>query len=567
MIKYVFKNYLKYIILLTVFSSICAFLTLLLPDIFADIISVGIGSSNQQFIYQAGIKLIIISFFILTTSIISSYISNKMGAKIGFNLKKEMYNKTINLDEEKINKFSIASLIVRNTNDINQIQTLISLFFKTITFTLIIGIGGILKAIAKGKSIPYLSLIVTICIMIVVVVLIFIFITIIPKYDKLQNILDNINNRFQEVLKGLLVIRVFNQEKFEYRKTKKITDEHIKLEYFLNVVMSLLNPLITFILNVCTISIVFVISKYALTITDLANMLAFSEYATQVISAFLSLAVCAIFLPKAFVSFNRINEVTTTYNKIYNDINAKNINKIKEIEFRNVTFTYPGSSNPCLKNINFKIETSKTLAIIGATASGKSTIVSLLNRFYDVDEGGIYINSNDIRHLKIEDLNNKIATVFQNDFLFNTSLEENLFNSNIKAVKNVLNICSLEDFSEDLCKQINFEGSNLSGGQKQRLAIARALLKKADVLVLDDSLSSVDYKTEKNIMNNINTTNKDLIKIIITNRISTIKNVDKILVINNGEIVAQGTHSYLIKNCSLYQKIVSNQLAKENSHE
>ena len=216
MIKYIFKNYLKYIILITFFSSICAFLTLLLPDMFADIISIGIGNSNQQFIYQSGIKLIIISFFILTTSIISSYISNKMGAKIGFNLKKEMYNKSINLDEENINKFSIPSLIVRNTNDISQIQTLISLFFKTISFTLIIGIGGIIKAISKGKHIPYLSLIVIMCILIVITILFIIFIKIIPKYDKLQNILDNINSHFQETLKCLLVIKVCNQEKFKY---------------------------------------------------------------------------------------------------------------------------------------------------------------------------------------------------------------------------------------------------------------------------------------------------------------------------------------------------------------
>lgn len=566
MIKYTFKNYSNYIVLLTIFSGICAFLTLLLPDIFADIISIGIAKSDQQFIYQMGIKLITISFFILITSIISSYVSNKMGAKIGYNLKKDMYNKTINLDEENINKFGIPSLIVRNTNDINQIQTMISLFFKTIAFTLILGIGGIIKAISKGKSIPYLSLVVILCILIVIIVLFVIFIIVIPKYDKLQNILDNINNRFQEVLKGLLVIKVFNQENFEYQKTKKITDEHVYLEYFLNKIMSLLNPFVTLILNICTISIIYIIFKYALTITDLANMLAFSEYATQVISSFLSLAVCAIFLPKAFVSFNRVREVTNTYNKIYDCPNPKDITKIKKIEFKNVTFTYPGSNTQCLKNISFEIEEGKTLAIIGATASGKSTIINLLNRFYDVDEGGIYINDTDIRQLKIVDLNKKIATVFQNDFLFNETLKENLFKKNAKDIKQILNICSLEDFSNNLNKSINFEGANLSGGQKQRISIARALLKNADALVLDDSLSSIDYKTEKKIMNNIKKLNKDLIKIIITNRISSIRNVDKILILANGKIIDQGTHTHLINNCPLYQQMVDNQLAKEDNN-
>lgn len=566
MIRYTLKNYLNYIILLALFSGICAFLTLLLPDIFADIISNGIAKSNQQFIYQAGIKLIAISFFILATAIISSYISNKMGAKIGANLKKEMYHKTINLDEENINKFGISSLIVRNTNDINQIQTMISLFFKTITYTLILGIGGIIKAISKGKSIPYLSLIVILCILVVIIVLSLIFITVIPKYDKLQNILDNINNRFQEVLKGILVIKVFNQEKFEFLKTKKITDEHVDLEYFLNKIMSLLNPFITFILNFCTISIVYIIFNYALTITDLANMLAFSEYATQVISSFLSLAVCAIFLPKAFVSFNRVREVTNTYNKIYDIPKPKSISKINKITFKNVTFTYQNSNNPCLKNVNFEIKEGETLAIIGATASGKSTIINLLNRFYDVDDGGIYLNDIDIRQLKLMNINQKIATVFQNDFLFNETLKENLFQKNADNIKKILKISSLEDFGNNLNQSINFEGSNLSGGQKQRIAIARALLKNADVLILDDALSSIDYKTEKKIMDNIKIYNNNLIKIIITNRVASIKNADKIVVLDNGNIIEQGTHSHLINSCPLYQQMCNNQLAKEDNN-
>lgn len=556
MIKYILKNYYKSIILIAIFSIICAALTLLLPDILADIISIGIGYSDLSFIYSNGFKLIIISLCILFSSIMASFFSNKMGAKIGYELRKEIYESTINLDENNINKFGVSSLIVRNTHDVNQIQNMISLFFKTIIYTIVLGIGAIFKASIKGQSIPSLAIIVILSILLVAITLSILFMIVIPKYTSLQTKLDKINKRIQEVLEGILVIKVFNKEKYEQNKTANLNKEYIKLEYFLNKCMSLLDPFISLVLNLCTIAIVYIIFKKAINLTDLANMLAFSEYATQVISSFLSIAICFILLPKAFVSYNRIREVTNSFNNIYDNPNAKTINKVESINFNNVYFKYPNSDEFVLRDITLNINKGETIAIIGPTGSGKSTLVNLLNRFYDVYEGSIKINNIDIRNIKLENVNNLIGTVFQNDFIMRGSIKENmLINDNLKIKKAFASAC-ISELTKDLDKEISFDGNNISGGQKQRLKLARTLLKNPQVLILDDATSAIDYKTEKQIIENLKNDYPDLIKIIITSRINSIKNVDKIIVINNGNIIGIGTHKELIKNCPTYKQIL-----------
>jgi len=561
MIKYILKNYSKNLIIITIFSIICAFLSLMLPDILANIISKGIGSLDKTVIYSLGIKLIILSVLIFAFSILSSYFSNRLGAKIGYDLRNKLYQSTLNLDLNNINNFGVSSLIVRNTADINQIENMVSLLTKSIIYAFVLGIGGIFKAFFTSRNLPALTSVVIICILITAISLYLIFVTVVPKYDQLQTILDKINERFQEVLNGLLIIKANNQEEFEYKKSQKYNEAYVNLEYFLNRIMSTLAPFVNMILSACSVGIIYIMFKKAINLNDVANMIAFSEYATQVISSFLALAMCFIMLPKAKTSYKRIIEVINSYNNIYDDINAKDLNSVNNITFKKASYTYPGSSEASLKNVNLNINKGETVVIIGSTGSGKSTLVNLLNRFYDVSDGEIVLNNTDIRKIKLKSLNENIATVFQNEFLMRGNIKDIMFTKDSKRIKKVFEITNLTNIDE-----ISFNGENLSGGQKQRLCIARALLKNSPVLVLDDAFSAVDYSTENDIIKNIKKEYPKTIKIIITSRVSSVKFADKIIVLDNGKIVGTGNHKDLLKTCDLY-KTIYNLATVEVNHE
>jgi len=564
MIKFILKNYYKNILLIAFFAIICAYLSLMLPDILANIINKGIGALNKTLIYHYGIKLILISLGVLLTSMLASLFSNKLGAKVAYNLRKHLYESTLNLDLNNINNFGISSLVVRSTSDINQIETLVSLLTKTIIYTTILGIGGIIKAFFKGKAIPGLTIIVIICILITAIFLYLIFITVVPKYNLLQTNLDKINERFQEVLNGLLIIKAQNQEEFEYNKSYKFNENHINLEYFLNKIMSTLAPFVNTVLSLCTIGIIYIMFKNAFNLKEVANMIAFSEYATQVISSFLSLAMSFIMLPKAGASYKRVTAVTESYNNIYDDFNSNKVKKVDKLILNNVSFQYPNSEQYALKNLNLTIDKGSTIAIIGSTGSGKSTLVNLLNRFYDVTDGEILINNFDIRKIKLDNLHDIIGTVFQNEFIIRGSLKEIMMHDNNKNIEKVLSISKASELTNKT--EISFNGDNLSGGQKQRLCIARAILKNPQILILDDSLSAVDYKTEKELINNLQKEYPNMIKIFITSRISLLKHVDKIIVLDNGVIVGNGTHKELIKNCAIY-KAIYNATISEDTYE
>ena len=553
MIKYILKNYYKNIMLIVFFSVIGAYLSLLLPDILANIITKGIGDLNKDMIYYYGFKLIIISLGVLIFSILSSLFSNKLGAKVAYDLRSKLYKSTLQLDLENMDSYGTSSLIVRSTSDINQIETMVSLLTKTIIYTTILGIVGIIKAFFKGKAIPILTILVIICIIITAICLYLIFVIVVPKYNLLQINLDKINGRFQELLNGLLIIKAQNQEEFEYKKSYKYNENYINLEYFLNKIMSTLAPFVNMILSICSISIIYIMFKYAYSLKEIANMIAFSEYAIQVISSFLSLAMSFIMLPKASASYKRVTEVTEAYNNIYDAINAVNIRNVDKIVLKNVSFTYPNSEEPSLNNLNLTINKGDSIAVIGSTGSGKSTLVNLLNRFYDVSEGEILINDIDIRKIKLNNLHSIISTVFQNEFITRGTLSEVMMHKDKKNIEKALSLTKVDELINK--KEISFNGENLSGGQKQRLCIARAILKNPQILLLDDALSAVDYKTEKEIINNLKKEYPNTIKIFITSRISLLKQVDKIIVFDNGNVVGTGTHKDLIKNCNVYKAI------------
>lgn len=564
MIKYILKNYYKQIIYIAIFSLLGAYFSLLLPEYLASIISEGIATFNKTLIYDIGLKLIIISFLVFIFAILTSFFSNRLGAKIGLDLRSKLYKATLNLDLCDVNKFGISSLIVRNTADINEIENMISILTKSIIYSIVLGIGGIIKAIIIGRNIKLLTTIIIICVLITMISLYIIFIIVAPKYVKLQTNLDKINDRFQEVLNGLLIIKAHNQEEYEYKKSERFNKNYIDLEYFLNKIMSTLAPFVNMILSFSSIAIVFIMFKNAFNLNDVANMIAFSEYASQVINSFLSLTMSFIMLPKAKTSFIRIFEIINSYNSIYDIPKPKELKNINNLTLNNVTFSYPGCNEPILKNINLNLNKGETIVIIGSTGSGKSTLVHLLNRFYDVNDGEILINNIDIRKIKMKNLFENIATVFQNEFLMRGNIKDIMFNNNLNEINKIYKITELKNF--DLEKIISFNGENLSGGQKQRIAIARALLKNPNLLILDDSFSQMDYSTEKNIMTNIKNAYPNLTKIIISSRISSIKYADKIIVIDNGEIVGVGNHKELIRNCNIYKIIynLANDLEAKN---
>ena len=475
---------------------------------------------------------------------------------------------------EEIKKFRTSSLITRTTNDITNIQMFISMGLQMLIKAPITAVWAILKILGKGWQ---WSLATGTAVFVLLTVIVILMITVLPKFKIVQKLIDNINELTRENLNGIRVIRAFNAEKYQENKFEKGNDKLTKTQTFNQKMMSIMSPTMYLIMNVLTLSI-YTIGSILLSnagmfdrLTIFSNMVVFSSYAMQVIMSFLMLAMIFIMYPRASVSATRINEVLNTNTKIIDGNFNGNTKTVGEIEFKNVSFKYPDADEYILKNISFKINRGETLAIIGSTGSGKSTIVNLIMRFYDATDGEILIDGINIKEYKQEALYEKIGYVPQKAVMFNGSVKYNVgYGKNKiddKKIKEACKIAQASEFVEKMPNKydsnVSQGGTNISGGQKQRLAIARAIAKSPEIFVFDDSFSALDYKTDYVLRKELKRSTKNATNIIIAQRIGTIINADKIIVLDKGKTVGMGTHKELLKKCKVYKEIALSQLTKE----
>ena len=535
-------------------------------------IEIGVDTDKLQtnYIILAGIKMLGIALISMIAAVIVGLISSRIAAGLSKNLRKDVFEKVTSFSNAEFDKFSTASLITRSTNDIQQIQMLMVLLFRIVFYAPILGIGGVLKVLKTDTNMTW---VIGLGVLLILILVSTLFSLAMPKFKSVQKLVDKVNLVTRESLIGMLVIRAFSTEKYEEEKFDKANKDLTKTNLFVNRLMSLMMPTMMFIMNGLTILIVWVGSHQVdLGTMQVGDMMAFMQYAMQIIMSFLMISMISIMLPRASVSANRISEVLFTDLSIKNN-ETKDFKKDKKgiVEYKNVSFKYPGAEGYVIENISFTARPGQTTAIIGSTGSGKSTLINLIPRFYDVTKGSITFDGVDIKDVDQKKLRNKIGYVPQKGVLFSGTIESNLKygmeNASDKDIELASSIAQATEFIENKPEKYNTEisqgGSNVSGGQKQRLSIARALVKKPEVYIFDDSFSALDFKTDSNLRKAIKENIKDATMIIVAQRISTIKDANQIIVLDEGKVVGKGTHKELLDSCEVYKQIALSQLSKE----
>lgn len=572
------KDYLL-IFICVIFIVFQVWLDLKLPDYMSEItVLVKTEGSQMSDILEQGKYMMLCAGGSLASAVLVGYLSSFISATFSKNIRKKLFEKVQNFSMEEINNFSTSSLITRTTNDITNIQRFISMGLQLLIKSPIMAVWAIFKILNKSWQWSALT---GAAVFILLICVTFLIIVVMPKFKKVQKLIDNINGLTRENLTGIRVVRAFNAEKYQEDKfeigNKDLTDTQL----FNQRAMSAMSPVMYLIMDLLTLSIYFV-GAYLINaanmldrITIFSNMVVFSSYAMQVIMSFLMLAMIFVMYPRASVSASRIAEVLDTETKIKDGKISKNTSSLTgEVEFKNVSFKYPDGNDYVLKNISFTAKKGETVAIIGSTGSGKSSLINLIPRFFDVTEGEILVDGVNVRDYSQEFLHNKLGYVPQRAVMFSGSVNYNVAygdNGNKKAseeeIKKAVEIAQGKDFVEKMPEQYNGfiaqGGTNISGGQKQRLAIARAIARNPEIYIFDDSFSALDYKTDFMLRNELKQYTKDATMIIVAQRIGTILNADKILVLENGECVGLGTHKELLKNCKVYQEIAFSQLSKE----
>ena len=564
------------IILCIIFIVFQVYLDLKIPEYMSTITKL-IESNNTKIlsIIKEGLWMLLCTFGSLTSMIIVGYITSYLASDFSYNIRKKIFNKVCNFGTSEIKKFKTSSLITRTTNDVTQIEMFLSMGLQLLIKSPIMAIWAIYKIINKNLT---WSILVGGCVLVLLITIFIIFLLVFPKFEIVQKLIDKVNNTIGENLIGIRVVRAFNAEKFTENKFNNINEDLTRTQLFVGKCFSLLSPMMNLVMHGLTLGIYFIgaiiIEKASLLdkITLFSDMVVFSSYGMQVIASFLMLAFILIILPRANVSANRIVEV------IDSEISIKDSNKddVKELEentvvFNNVSFKYPDSQEYLLKDISFEAKSGETIAFIGSTGSGKSTLINLIPRFYDVTEGEILINGINVKDYKLKTLREKIGYISQKAIMFNGSVKDNVtFGSKTKDIKRVseaIEIAQASEFVDKMDRGINshiaFGGTNISGGQKQRLSIARAIYKNPSIYIFDDSFSALDYKTDYKLREELKKYTKNSIKLIVAQRIGTIINADKIVVLDNGECVGIGTHKQLLKTNKVYKEIAYSQLSKE----
>ncbi len=568
----IFSGYWLMFIILVGFTYAMVMANLWLPDKMSEIVNNGIIKQDMPAIWHNGLAMIVVTAAGGLCSIVIGFLAARIATGMAQKLRTELFERVESFALADFNKFSTASLITRSTNDIQQIQMTSILLLRLALMAPIMAIGGLQKAIHNA---PNLSWIIALAVSVLLVVIAVLFVIAVPRFKKLQTLVDKLNLVTRENLVGLKVIRAFHNEKIEQKKFQQANTELNKMGLFLNRLMMLLDPIMTLVMNFSSVAIVWfgahLISSGNL---QIGNMMAFLEYAMQVIISFLLLSMVFIMVPRAAVSVKRVDEVLDTLPSIVDPQSPQQLpnDATGKIEFKDVTFTYPDADLPVLSNINFTAEPGQTTAFIGSTGSGKSTLINLIPRFYDVSAGQILLDGVDIRQLKLGDLYDQIGYVPQKGVLFSGTIASNIKYGNAKAsqklVEKSAKIAQATEFISELKNgyknDIAQGGSNVSGGQRQRLSIARAIAVEPNVYIFDDSFSALDFKTDAKLRLALAKETKHKTMLIVGQRINTIMNADKIIVLDEGRIVGQGTHQELMKNCQVYQEIAASQLSEDD---
>ena len=535
-------------------------------------IGVDTDKIQNSYIVKVGFQMLGIALITMISAISVMLLSARVAAKLGKTLREKVFKKVTRFSNEELNGFSTASLITRSTNDVQQIQQLITMLFRVVVYAPIIGIGGFVRVLTNTDN--SMAWIIGVAILAILFVVGTLFAIAMPKFKKLQDLIDKLNEVSREILTGLPVIRAFNKEKREEKRFEDANKELMKANVFVNRAMSMMMPLMMFIMNSIMILIVWTGGhKVDEGLMQVGDMMAFIQYTMQIVMAFLMISMISIMLPRASVSARRINEILDTEPKIKDKEETKKFDSNKKglVEFKDVSFRYPDADTEILEDINFTAEPGQTTAIIGSTGSGKSTIVNLIPRFYDVTGGELCIDGVNIKDVSQHDLRDIIGFVPQKGMLFSGTIESNIKYADdtmsdermIKAAEIAQATEFIEDKEKKYKEEISQGGSNVSGGQKQRLSIARAIAKNPEIFVFDDSFSALDFKTDSKLREALAEKTENKTVIIVAQRISTILNADKIIVLEDGKMVGIGKHEELMKNNETYRQIALSQLSEE----
>ena len=564
------------IVLLLVIAQV--FLELKMPDYMSEVTKlVQTEGSKMHDIIINGCYMLACAFGSLVSAVIVGYLVANLSSTFSMKIREQIFKKVESFSTNEIKMFQVNSLITRTTNDVTQIEMLIGMGLQLLLKAPITAIWAITKILNKSWQWSALTAVAVVILMSVIATLMMI---VVPKFKIVQKLIDKVNGVTRENLTGIRVVRAFNAEKYQEDKFEEVNDKLTNQQLFNQKAFSVMSPIMYMVMNGLALGIYFIgaylikNSLMADKISLFGDMIVFSSYSMQVIMAFLMLAMIFMMLPRAQVSAARINEVLDTELTIKDgELDSDKTKEVGTVEFRNVSFKYPDAEEYLLENISFKAEKGETVAFIGSTGSGKSTLINLIPRFYDVTDGEILIDGVNVKEYKQEFLNNKIgyvpqkAVIFSGSVNYNVSYGDNGRKKTEKIIKDAIKVAQASEFVEKMDDKYETYlaqgGTNVSGGQKQRLAIARAIAREPEIYIFDDSFSALDYKTDSTLRHELKKYTKDATNLIVAQRIGTIMNADKIIVLDNGKCVGSGTHKELLKNCEVYKQIALSQLSKE----
>lgn len=565
------KPYKLLIFIVIILITLGVITELALPSFMSLIIDKGIANNDLDYIIKIGLIMLLIAIIGSFVQVLISYLSSKIGVGFANNLRTKIFTKVEAFSLNEFSTFSTSSLITRTTNDVNHVANALIMFIRIALMAPIMGIGGVFMALGQSVS---MFKVILIGIIVILGLIIIIFNLMKNKFSHLQKLTDKLNLVTREILTGTRVIRAFNNEKYQEAKFNSTNKELNDTNLFINRLGALIDPTINIIFDYITIGILWSGAlQIDLGYLKVGGLIAFAQYASLIMTSFLMVSMLFVMAPRALTSANRIKEVLDLEPIIKDKKGAKKLPKTNkwELIFKKVTFNYPNSTLPVLKDVSFEVKSGEVLAIIGSTGSGKSSIINLIPRFYDVKEGLITINGINIKNLKISELRNLLGYIPQKSMLFSGTIKENIKYASDKITdKEMINAAKISNSYEFIMTKdkkyddaIIERGSNLSGGQQQRIQIARAIASNPEIYIFDDSFSALDFKTDKEIRAQLKKVTKNKIVIIVAQRIGTIKQADKILVLNEGEVVGYGKHQELLNHCLVYKEIALSQLSEE----